>query len=109
MADFDDVFNKVKNEFSSLIIGIAKGQAEEALTAGKEYLELLKDDLKVWSEKVVLGELSLEDVEWLVNSKKELFEMILLKQKGLSLVSVGHLKNTLSQMLIGVVTKNLGI
>ncbi len=109
MADFENTFNELKSGLVSLITGTVKKRSEEALEAGKTYLESLKNDLKTWSEQVVSGELSLEDVEWLVRSKKDLGEMILLKEKGLSMVAIDNFKNELSQMLIGAVTKRLGI
>ena len=109
MANFEDTFNELKGGLASLIIGTVKKRSEEALEAGKAYLESLKDDLKIWSQQVASGELSPEDVEWLVKSKKDLAEMILLKEKGLSMVAIDNFKNQLSQMLIGAVTKGLSI
>ena len=109
MSDFENTFSELKSGIASLILGTVKKRSEEALESGKNYLESLKDDLKIWSEQVLSGELSPEDVEWLVNSKKDLADMILLKEKGLSLAAIDHFKNQLSKLLVGAVTKGLGI
>lgn len=109
MSDFENTFNELKNGLTSLILGTLKKRSEEALEAGKDYLEVMKDDLKTWSQQVLSGELSLEDVEWLIKSKKDLAEMIFLKEKGLTLVAMDNFKNQLSQMLLGALTKGLGI
>lgn len=109
MSSFEQAFGELKSGLTSLITTTLKKRSEAALEAGKDYLETLKDDLRTWSGQVAKGELSLEDVRWLVNSKKDLAEMILLKEKGLSLVAVDQFKNQLSQLLIGTVTKGLGI
>ena len=105
MSDFENNFKDLKSEVTSLIIDAVKKRSEEAIKAGQEYLETLKEDLKIWSEQVLSGELSSEDIEWLIKSKKDLAEMIFLKEKGLSLVAIDNFKNQLSQILIKMVLK----
>lgn len=107
MPDFNTTFDDLKSGLTSLIVSTLKKRSAEAAESGKAYLELVKNDLEIWTKQVAAGELSPEDVKWLVNSKKDLAGMILLKEKGLSLVAIDHFKDQLSRLLVGTITKGL--
>lgn len=94
MADLDIaiLMKDLKDEIVSLALSTVKDFKNEAKDDALKLLSTLEEDIKTWTLKLATGEMSKDDFEWLVLSKKELIEMIALKQVGLSLIKIDELK-----------------
>lgn len=53
-----------------------------------------------WTKLLAQGDLTQDDIEWLVTSKKNLAEMEALKQAGLTLVRLERFQNALISLVI---------
>ena len=108
MADFEQAFGELKDGLKSLVLQTVKKRGKQAVEDSKAYADSLREDLEKWTRQVADGELSAEDLQWLVDAKKDLAEMILMKQKGLSLVAIDNFKEQATKLLISTVMKGVG-
>lgn len=106
MSDFNDFWEELKNEVIALAENQLQDFKDQAIAAGKDFIEQSKDDLKFWSEQLASGQMNKNDFEWLVKGKKDLAELILLKHKGLAKVQVDKFINGLLEVVIGTALKN---
>ncbi len=100
MVEFDEFLNTLKDGVLDLAKQGLKGFREEALKDGQNFLEKSKEDLRRWTKLLASGELSQEDFEFLVLSKKDVAEMHALKQAGLALVRIDRFKSGLLNLVI---------
>lgn len=102
--DFNAVFETLKDGVTSLATTTAQNYLNDAKADGIKLVESLKKDIKTWGEQFVAGELTEDDVKFLVLSKKDLIEMNALKQAGLSLVKVDEFKKGLLELIVKTLT-----
>lgn len=100
MAKFDDFIDAVTAGIKDLAASTVKSMRDDALKDGKAFLEKTKEDLKRWTKLLASGGLSKEDFEWLVEGKKDLAEMELLKQRGLLQVKIDRFVNGVIDLVI---------
>ena len=99
MSIFDEIFKELKNNLKDLVKLTVREYKDAALDDGQKFLESIKDDLERWTRLLADGELTTADVEWLIESKKDLTEMFLLQQAGLAQIRVDKFKNSLVNMI----------
>ena len=97
---FDRFVELVEEGTQELAKNTLRGYKEEALADAKVFLETSKDDAKRWSKLLAQGELTEEDYEWLILSKKDVVELQLLKDAGLAVVRIDRFKNALMNLVI---------
>lgn len=100
MDKFDEFKNSLEEGLKDLAGRTLKGFKDEALQDGKKFLKDTEDDLKRWTKLLASGDLSQEDFEWLVLSKKDLAELIALKQKGLAQVRIDRFRTGVVDLVI---------
>ena len=59
-----------------------------------------KADLQRWTTMLASGQLSKDDFEWLLQSKKDLAELVALKQAGLAQVALDRFVNGLLNVVV---------
>jgi hypothetical protein len=105
MPDFERFLDTVKDE----VVALAKDHLEEmqgaAVQDGEAFLERTKDDLKRWTRLLEQGDLTREDVEWLIKAKKDLAKMEALKQAGLAAARVDRFRNALIDRVINTTVR----
>ena len=57
---------------------------EEAVEDSKDFLVQVKDDVQRWTTLLVEGKLTSDDLTWLIKGKRNLAELLFLKDKGLA-------------------------
>jgi len=57
---------------------------EDAVEDGKKFLTDVKDDVQRWISLLAEGKLTSDDLGWLIKGKRDLAELLFLKQKGLA-------------------------
>lgn len=100
MADFDDFLENLKSGLEELAKKNWKELKDATEKDGKAFFEKTKEDLRRWTKLLAQGDLSKDDFEWLVNSKKDLAEMETLKQAGLALVRLERFQNALISLVV---------
>jgi hypothetical protein len=98
--EFDEFVTRVAKGTKDLAENTLRGYKEEALVDTKIFLEKSKDDAKRWSKLLVEGSITKDDYEWLILSRKDVVELTLLKQAGLSAVRIDRFKNALINLVI---------
>src|ERR1035437_4189047 len=57
---------------------------EEAVEDSKQFLTQVKDDVQRWTTLLIEGKLTSDDLAWLIKGKRDLAELLFLKDKGLA-------------------------
>ena len=99
MPIFEEIFNELTKNLKDLVNLTVREYKDVALEDGKNFLDSLRDDLERWTKLLANGELTTADLEWLIESKKDLTEMFLLQQAGLAQIRVDKFKNSLVNMI----------
>ncbi len=105
MAEFSDFLNNLEDGLRELAKENVKDFVDAAQKDGKAFIEKAKDDLLRWTKLLAAGELTKEDFEFLVASKKDLTEMEALKEAGLMLVRIEKFQNALISLIIDTAIK----
>ncbi len=100
MSKFSDFIDAIEGGVKELAKQTLKGFKEDALDDAKQFLGSSEDDLKRWSKLLAQGKLSEHDFEWLVMGKKDVIELLKLKQSGLALVRLDRFKSALLNLVI---------
>ena len=108
MANFDDLVNEVKNEITRLAREKLGGLAKEAKEDAENFLKRTKEDFERWLKLLKDGGLTSDDFLWLSKSKKDLLEMLALKQAGLSLVKAEKFGEELLALITSAALRLLG-
>lgn len=108
MPDFNEVFEELKDLLGPLAEDTLGEFKDDALEDGKSFINKIKADLEEWSKQLAEGKITADEFKWLINSKKGLAEMELLKQKGLAIVKIDKFKSGLLNLVITTVASKLG-
>ena len=57
---------------------------EDAVEDSKKFLTEVKDDVQRWISLLAEGKLTSDDLGWLIKGKRDLAELLFLKEKGLA-------------------------
>ena len=105
MASFNDFWKELKKEVVEFAAYSWKDYEKEAIKDGKNFLDKSKADLERWSRMLASGDLTRDDFEWLLVGKKDLAELVALKQKGLAKVAQDRFVNGLIDMIVSTAFK----
>jgi len=103
MPNFDDFIDTLKDNLIGLTKKYGDDIKDELITDGKAFAEETREDLEDWTQKVAEGELTQDDLEWLIHGKKDLAEMEALKQKGLAKAKIDRYRNAMLETVVGTV------
>ena len=57
---------------------------DDAVEDSKDFLTAVKNDVQRWISLLAEGKLTTDDLGWLIKGKREVAELLFLKQKGLA-------------------------
>ncbi|EGQ8037920.1 hypothetical protein G5Y08_004233 [Vibrio parahaemolyticus] len=100
MSNFNEFIDTIEDGAKELAKKTLKDFQHEAEQDSQKFLEDTKEDLKRWTLLLAEGKLTKDDFEWLVLSKKDVAEMIILKQTGLGLVKIDRYRNAFFNLVI---------
>lgn len=101
--DFNALAGSLKNEVSALALSSVQNYTNQAKADGLKLLESMEADIKKWAEMLADGKMSKEDVEFLVQAKKDLVVMNGLKQAGLGQIRIDAFKNSVLNLIVKTV------
>jgi hypothetical protein len=107
MIDFNDFLKTLKSDLADIAKEAGEDIKDELMRDGTSFAEKLKDDLQRWTTAIVEGTLTQEELEYLLQAKKDLAQMEALKQKGLAKARIAKLKNTLISAVVGSAVRSL--
>lgn len=102
--NFEKAFDAIKGEVKETIVLAFNEYAQEAASDADKMLLSIKEDLKTWTLELANGELTKDEYEFLLKSKKDLVEMNVIKQAGLTLIQKDELKNKIFNSIVKVVS-----
>jgi hypothetical protein len=105
MADFNDFWKELQTEIVEFADYSWKAYKAAAIKDGKAFLAKSKDDLKRWTDMLAQGNLTKDDFEWLVAGKKDLAQLVALKQKGLAQVALDRFTNGVIDTIVSTAFK----
>jgi len=105
MATFDDFLTALE----SSILGFAESSwnayKKQAILDGNAFIDKSKTDLEHWTIQLAKREISKNDFKWLVKGKKDLAELIALKQEGLGKAALDGFINGLIDTIVSTACK----
>ncbi|MEM1116819.1 MAG: hypothetical protein AAGJ11_09960 [Bacteroidota bacterium] len=105
--DFDEILGQITDGIAALALATVRRYADDAVADATAFLDRTQDKLERWTGLLAAGDLTTEDVEWLVRSQASLLEMRALKQSGLALVRVDEFRasvlNLVTDTIFGAV------
>jgi hypothetical protein len=107
MGDFNEFLETLKSDLAELAGNSFKKYKHQLLHDGTEFAKKLETDLKNWSAEYSIFEISKEEFEELVKSKKDLLEMEALKHEGLARTELNKLRNAIVEIVTGTAVKVL--
>jgi len=78
---------------------------EDAVEDSKKFLTEAKDDIQRWISLLAEGKLTSDDLGWLINGKREVAELLFLKQKGLAKPDLDKFFEGLLQTIVSTAFK----
>lgn len=100
MPTFDEFLSALLNEIEKLARRTVREFRDAAMEDARAFLESTRADLERWTRLLAEGRLTAKDFEWLVLGKKDLAELVALKQKGLALARVDRFRKDLLGLVI---------
>jgi hypothetical protein len=105
MSLFDDFWSQLQKEVVCLAENSLGNIKEAAISDGSDFLNKTKADIKKWTTQLAEKEITADDFEWLLKGKKDLAELVLLKEKGLAKVELDKFTNGLIDTVISTAFK----
>ncbi len=105
MADFGSLFQDMTNQIGAYAQKTIPEHVTQAMDDATKFLNKTKSKLQEWALAVEQGKMSVEDVEWLLGSEKDLAEMNALKQKGLTKIKADEFKNQMVNIVVNTISK----
>jgi hypothetical protein len=107
MGDFNIFIEELKKNLLALATGSFEKYSSQLLQDGTKFAAKLEEDLKRWTAEYSIHEMTKEEFEFLVKSKKDLLEMEALKQEGLARTELNKLRNSIVDVVTGSAVKFL--
>ena len=100
MSNFDDFMDAIKAGSKDLAQELFSDYQTEAKADTQAFLDKSKEDLKRWTKLLAQQDLSEQDFSDLVQAKKALAEIHLLRQKGVALTKLERFRSGLINLVI---------
>lgn len=107
MGDINAFLSALKKELEVLADGHFIKYKHQLLHDGTEFAKILEPDLLNWSAEYSIFEMTKEEFENLVKSKKDLLEMESLKHEGLPRTELNKLRNAIVETVTDTAIKFL--
>ena len=92
------LFSELKRQIEALLPSLSK----RLLPAGKNLFLRNAKQLETWASQLAAGELTPDDVEWLVRSSMDLTRLTALESAGLAQVDLDHFRQVVIQTTLGM-------
>lgn len=100
MEKFDEFKAALEDGIKDLARKTTQDFAGQAFDDGRAFLKETEGDLKRWTRLLASGDLTEDDFKWLVQSKKDVAQMVALKQKGLGLAKIDSYRRSLLDLVV---------
>lgn len=105
MTKFDTFIDMLKNGFARYARENWHEVKDAAIRDAEDFLSAAKNDLQRWTRSLAKGDLTRDDFEWLVESKKDLAQLAALKQIGLKKIALDRFLNGVLDLTVDTAFK----
>lgn len=105
MAKFEDVVEEVKRGIVEIVTREGRQYLDAAVQDAEAFLKGSREDIERWLKQLAAGQLVKNEFASLVRGKKDLAEMVALKQAGLATASIDRIRTALIDLVITAVGK----
>lgn len=105
MSKFDDFIDALQKELVDFAEYSWKNFKDAAVKDAEDFVEKSKGDLERWTKLLAKGGLTKDDFEWLMVGKKDVIELVALKQEGLARVAMDRFMNGLIDTIVSTAFK----
>ena len=105
MATFDDFWGALTGAVAKLATGALADYKAQVVADGQAFAEKLKSDLAAWTQQLANGQIDQDELQFLINGKRVLAELMALKQKGLARVALDQFFNDLVNTIVTTAIK----
>lgn len=105
MTKFDEFLGVLETELVDFAKYSWNTYRDSAINDGKAYVEKMKSDLERWTKLLGTRDLTPDDFEWLMVGKRDLAELVALKQIGLAKVTLDRFINGLIDTIVSTAFK----
>lgn len=103
--DIKDLLKELKTGFIELSKIHLKNLVKDIESEASKKFDASKSKLEKWLVQVKNGELSQEDLRWLLESEKDLFKMEVIAQTAEAKISIDKFKDSVLKLIIQTVSK----
>lgn len=107
MPDFETFFTRLTARIGKLLAGAAGQHVKDAQRDAKAFVEAARVDFERWMALAAGGQLTPEDVAWLVQGKQELAQLLALKRVGLAELELVKLRQSVVKLAVDAVLERL--
>ena len=108
MSDWSEVLKTLWEEnIKKVVQEIGVEFKNEAVQDSKAFLDKAADDLKRWLRQLAARQITREEFEFLIKGKRDLAEMLALKQKGEALAKIDAFIDRLISLVVNLAVKTL--
>lgn len=94
----DELLSEIRHQLEAVLPALA----DQLLPAGRELLIEQAEQLESWAAQAAAGQLTEEDVEWLVRSRLDLTRLKALESAGMAQVEIDLFRQTLARTAMGM-------
>jgi len=104
-------------EFLTTVLGgvesLAKNIFGTAVDSAKKdaqtFLDSMQENLTTWTQQLALGQISVDDLKWQIESKKDLAQMELLKNVGIAQIKIDEFKKGVVNLICSTILSKIGL
>ncbi|NLX25536.1 MAG: hypothetical protein GXY61_06195 [Lentisphaerae bacterium] len=82
-------------------------EAEAFISDTTSFLNTTRDDLHEWTRQFGQGEIDTDDLEWLMDMKKDVAEMQALKCKGIAKIRIEELQKQMLSIVTSAISSTI--
>jgi hypothetical protein len=108
MADFNQIFNDIKNQLGPLAEENLKDFASQGKQDAEAFLEQSRADLQQWVQQLANKEIDAAEFRWLVESQKAAAQMTALRAANAGQVRIDQFRNSVISVVVSTAVSALG-
>ncbi len=105
--DTSQLFDTLKAGVIALAKSTLQDYVSQATQDGQNTIDQFASDIERWAEKVASGDLTVDNVKFLAEGKKELMEMKALEQIGIARIEIDNFKSGIVDLIVTTISKML--
>ena len=108
MADFNQIFNDIKNQLGPLAQQNLKQFAAQGKQDAEAFLEQSRANLQKWVQQLANKEIDEDEFRWLVESQKAAAEMTALRAANAGAIQTEQFRDSVLNLVVSTAVSAIG-